>query len=349
MAERHLPSVALGAPLARLLDPLHRLADDLVGRAARAGLLYRGGFGDRARLEEHVAAVRTYSRSKPLGDVAVTWHTELAPSGKYFVRTGRAPSPSPVALPRESLTAAFELWLPRREHRGAMCVLLATTAEEGFLRRRIFSRRLLAEGVGVLLLENPFYGSRRPSGQMGPAIRTVEEQFAMNLATVDEARALLAWLRQSYSPVGVSGYSQGGFMSAFAAALVDFEVVAVPRGAGTSAVPVFTRSAMSEGIAWPTLAAEAGSERSARELFADYLRVVDVSLHPPPVAPALSTIVAVRHDRFVPPEDMEALHAHWRGSRLVWSEAGHVSSAIFDRKTHAQAILEAFRRAPESR
>jgi hypothetical protein len=192
--------------MARIFDSLHRFTDDLVGRMARAGLLYRGGFGDRVRLRAHVEAVRSYSRAKPLGDVAVIWEGPFAASGKYFVRVGRAPSPAAVELPNEVGTARFELWLPHRDFRGAVCLLLASTGEEGFLRRRFFSRRLLSEGLGVLLLENPFYGSRRPRGQIGPAIRTVEEQFAMNLATVDEARAFLGWLRaEGYGPIGVSG------------------------------------------------------------------------------------------------------------------------------------------------
>ena len=62
----------------------------------------------------------------------------------------------------------------------------------------------------------------------------------MNTATVDEARALLGRIcAAGYFP-GVTGYSQGGFMAAFAGALVDIPVVVVPRAAGTQAAPVLT-------------------------------------------------------------------------------------------------------------
>src|SRR4029078_2234243 len=101
-------------------------------------------------------------------------------------------------------------------------------------------RRFLAEGVGATLLETPYYGSRRPHGQRGPVLRTVVDQFAMNTAMVDEARALLGWIRDGGRVAGVTGYSQGGFMAAFAAAFVDFPVVVVPRAAGTHAAPVLT-------------------------------------------------------------------------------------------------------------
>ena len=62
------------------------------------------------------------------------------------------------------------------------------------------------------------------------------------------------------------------------------------------------------------------------------------------MAPQLATILVARHDRFVPPEDGEALHRHWAGSHLEWSEAGHVTSLLMDGKDHARAIVEAFDR-----
>lgn len=328
---------------------LHRLTDDAIAQALRAGVLYRKGFGDRSELERIVGSVDSYVRERPLGDVQVTWRGPARRNGTREVRRGTFVSPAPTPLPPESRTANFELWMPSRGFRGEMCVVLAATAEEGFIRRRLFARRLLDDGIGALILENPFYGSRRPSGQRGAALRTVADQFAMNTATVDEARALLGWIRdEGYFP-GVTGYSQGGFMAAFAAVLVDFPVVAVPRGVGTSAVPVFTKSALSHGIKWRTLAAESGSEEQARTEMALYLAVVDLTRHPAPVAPDLATVLVARHDGFVLPEDGEALHRHWAGSHLAWSEAGHVTSIFLDGKEHARVVVDAFRRARKRR
>ncbi len=323
---------------------LHRLADDAFGQAFRAGVLYRQGFGDRALLERLVTSVRSYVREQPLGEVRMTWSGRSRGVLGADVRVGTFVSPAPTPLPEESRLGHVELWTPQHGARGAMCLVLAASGEEGFLRRRAFVRRLLDAGIAALLLENPFYGLRRPAGQHGPALRTVADQFAMNTATVDEARALLGWIRdEGYFP-GVTGFSQGGFMAAFAAALVDFPVVAVPRGVGTSAVPVFTRSALSHGVRWKTLAAESGNEAQARADLAKYLAAVDLTQHAPPVAPELATILVARHDRFVPPEDGEALHRHWPGSRLAWSEAGHVTSLFLDGKEHARVVVEAFDR-----
>ena len=40
-----------------------------------------------------------------------------------------------------------------------------------------------------------------------------------------------------------------------------------------------------------------------------------------------------------------ALHAHWAGSKLVVSDAGHVTSVFLDDEAHAAALLAAFGRA----
>ena len=329
--------------MAPRLSRFHRLADDLVARAFRAGILYRSGFGDRDGLAEMVRAVAEYTRETPYGEGDLRW-TKSEDGGRH--RDGTFESPTTVPLPPEARQGVLELWSPVGTERGPACLVLAATGEEGFFRRRRLARTLVGAGITAVLLENPYYGARRPRGQHGPALRTVFDQFAMNLATVDEARFLLHVLRaRGYGPVGVTGYSQGGFMSAFAASLVDFPVVAVPRAAGTSAEVVFTESALSHGVHWPALAREVGSEERARRELASMLRVVDLTKHPAPIDTNLATIVVSRHDRFVPPADGEALHRHWAGSHLVWSEGGHVTSSVFDGSGQARAIIEAFRRA----
>jgi hypothetical protein len=176
-------------------------------------------------------------------------------------------------------------------------------------------------------------------------LRTVLDQFAMNTAMVDEARALLGWIRDTGRLAGVTGYSQGGFMAAFAAAFVDFPVVVVPRAAGTQAAPVLTEWALRRAVHWPSLARESGGLAEARAELARHLSVVDLTRHPAPVAPELATVMVARHDRVFPEHTGRALHRHWPGSELVVSNAGHVTSALLNDDAHARVVVSAFRRA----
>jgi len=225
----------------------HVLVDRLVARLARKGKLFEDGFGDVAKLRGISGEIRDYTLAREVGVEKLAWERPEKTTLGVRVRRGTFESPLARLLPPEARTAHFELLLPPRP-RG-VCLLLAATAEEGFARRRLFARHLLAEGLGVASLESPLYGLRRPAGQVGPRIRTVAEHFALNLATVDEGRALLAYLRAEVcEDVGVSGFSQGGFMGGFVAALSPFPLAAILRGAGDSVLPVFTRDALTRVV-----------------------------------------------------------------------------------------------------
>ncbi len=325
---------------------LHTFADRAVASLFRRVKLFRGGFGDARALERRVARVEAYASEARPERIEIAWGPSTLVNGGLR-RVGVFESPTKSDLPRESWKATVELTEPAAGTRGPIAILLAATAEEGFFGRRRLARALHSQGIATLLLENPFYGSRRPEGQFGAAVGTVAEQFAMNLATVDEARALTMYLvDRGHTKVGLTGYSQGGFMAAFAAATLDLPVAVVPRGAGSDASNVFLDGALSLGIDWKRLASDRGSLASARAELARCLGSVRVNRLPPPRCPEAAIIVSARHDGFVLPSEAEVLAEHWKGSELRWSSAGHVTSLLFDAKLHQSAIVDAFSRLP---
>lgn len=321
----------------------HTLVDRLVARLARTGKLFGEGFGDVDLLRSISAEIRDYTPARDVGIARVEWSGLEKNRLGVRIRRGTFESPLARLLPAESRRAEVELLLPKRV-RG-VCLLLAATAEEGFARRRLFARHLLEHGIGTLALESPLYGSRRPAGQVGPRIRTVAEHFALNLATVDEGRALLRFARNELcSEVGVSGFSQGGIMGGFVAALSRFPLAAVLRGAGDSALPVFTRDALTRVVDWESLARNIGSRAAAQNLFEEVLAPVRISRHPVPVVPEAAILVYGRHDAFVVRHETLALGRHWKGAEVREKPAGHVTQALFYRSSHARAVLDAFQR-----
>jgi hypothetical protein len=133
-------------------------------------------------------------------------------------------------------------------------------------------------------------------------------------------------------------------MAAFAAAMVPFEIAAIPRGAGSAAGPIFTTSALTRAFDWDRLAAEKGGVEEARQFFMECLEPVNVSHHGPPRLPEAAILVGARSDGFIPPTETEHLHRHWAGSELRWLDAGHVTSLVLQRKAQVRAILDAFER-----
>ena len=322
---------------------VHSLTDTTLATFLQRGRLYSDGFGDRRRMARLVEGVRDVPASEP-SPADVIWEKPRDVLGLRVLR-GSFRSPLADELPPESERVQLELIRPAREPDAPLAVLLAATAEEGFARRRVFAAPLLRKGVGVVMVENPYYGTRRPRGQRGANLASVADQFAMNLATVLEVRALLAHLRSHHgSKVVVTGFSQGAMMAAFAAVTVPFAVGVVPFAAGVGARPIFLDGVLSRVFDWGALARDEGGLAQEKEVFARALEPVSLAAHGPPVRPDLAVILGAAHDAFVPRAEVESLHAHWPGSELRWVGAGHVTGAVLHQGAHRRAILDVFSR-----
>lgn len=70
---------------------------------------------------------------------------------------------------------------------------------------------LLKEGIGAIILENPFYGLRKPKSQIRSNLHYVSDIFVMGGCLILECIALLNWCEQmNLGPLGVTGISMGG-------------------------------------------------------------------------------------------------------------------------------------------
>lgn len=77
---------------------------------------------------------------------------------------------NPDIVPSEVQDAYFEMVLPLKwqsnKHK-AICIHLAGTGDHYFWRRRNFmAKPLLKADIGSIILENPYYGLRKPKNQM---------------------------------------------------------------------------------------------------------------------------------------------------------------------------------------
>ena len=130
--------------------------------------------------------------------------TELKKTSKYVRNyTGSFLSPlcleSPDLLPHESRTCRFLLTLPTDWGRSSrrVCLHYAATGDHSFWRRYRFLAHPLAKdyNIGSVIVENPFYGTRKPRNQIRSGIRYVSDLFTMGSALVVEADFLLKWLQ----------------------------------------------------------------------------------------------------------------------------------------------------------
>ncbi|XP_032268701.1 protein ABHD18 isoform X2 [Phoca vitulina] len=121
----------------------------------------------------------------------------------------------PDIMPIESVIARFQLIVPKEWNSKykPVCIHLAGTGDHHYWRRRtLMARPMIKEArMASLLLENPYYGCRKPKDQIRSSLKNVSDLFVMGGALVLESAALLHWLeREGYGPLGMTGISMGG-------------------------------------------------------------------------------------------------------------------------------------------
>lgn len=311
---------------------------------ARQPRFFEEGWGSEPLLEKLLRAPHGFAFPE-LREVALRPPVR---EGRLLVQEGRFPSPAAEGpLPASCHEARFQLLLPEQAGpRPPVCLFLPSSGDEGFGRRRVLAEGLARHGVGSLLLEIPYYGSRRPPGQQGVAVRTVVDLLLLFRASAVEATALLGWLlARGHPKVGVSGYSMGGSLAAYAAALFPLPAAVVPITTAHSAAPVYTEGVLSALPDWETLGRTSGGPEAARQRLAEVLnKAASIDALPPLSNPQRAILVAARADGFVPSSSTLRLLQHWRGAELRYMPGGHLSAFLTGQGTMLRALLDAFDR-----
>lgn len=320
------------------------VADLVFGLVARGPRFFSDGWGDRALCEATDPA--ELARRPP-----ARLDLELGPPRRAhggLLQEGSFTSPE-GCLPDCARRARIRLLLPDRPAAG-VAVHLAASGDQGFGLRLRFAAPLLEQGIGALVLEQPFYGARRPPDQPRHAVRSVSDLHLMGRATFLEARGLLRWLREvlRVPRIGVTGYSMGGQFAAMAGASWPGPLAVVPVAPTCSPDSVLRDGVLRHVAHWRALAGETGDELAARTELVQHLERFSVTALPPPVFPRAAIVVGTSADGVVPPAEMEKIARHW-GAELRWLPAGHVTAVVLHLAAMRQAIADAFQRLPAVR
>ena len=218
--------------------------------------LFSRGWGDTELLKQLAKFQRiVLQKDKMINDVyKIFENTEITISKETKINStlslykGEFISPLtkiiPNALPRESEKAYFQVVLPHKwKDKKPIAIHLAGTGDHFFWRRRQFMAVPLAKeyNIGSIILENPFYGYRKPKKQVRSAVNYVSDIFVMGVALLVETVTLMLWCqRNGYGPLGVTGISMGGHMATVAASGWFDPIAIVPCLSWSSAGPAFT-------------------------------------------------------------------------------------------------------------
>uniref|UniRef100_A0A6B2E702 Protein ABHD18 n=1 Tax=Phlebotomus kandelakii TaxID=1109342 RepID=A0A6B2E702_9DIPT len=187
----------------------------------------------------------------------------------------------PGLVPEASQEAHFQVILPHKwndEKFKPMCIHLAGTGDHYYWKRRTLSAKpLLKEGnIGTIILENPFYGVRKPKDQKRSSLHNVSDIFVMGGCLVLECLVLLHWCeRNGYGPLGITGLSMGGHMASVAATNWHKPLAIVPCLSWSTASAVFTQGVMTQSINWDILKTQYFADDNYRERLAKMVTIVD--------------------------------------------------------------------------
>lgn len=317
------------------MHPIDRVAAFMTKRGPARLRIFPGGWGD-AEYVAQLDNIATLQTAPP------SLHISWLPTKHRRDRTVRDGHFTALTdVPDAARTATVRLIEPVGGS-GRLCLLMAAWNDHGYNTRQQLSAELLDRNVGSLILEIPYYGSRRLVGPDEPPIQTVADFARMGLGAVTEGRALLTHFRDNYQ-MGVSGYSMGGNIGALVGAAAGFPVAMAPLAASHSPGPVFLDGAISSGIQWSALGGREEEPRLRASLTA-----TSVLRLPAPDWSRAAVLVAGRADGFIPTTAVEKLHRHWTGSELRWRRGGHATLLWRQRAVLAEAIVDSFDRVERS-
>lgn len=191
-----------------------------------------------------------------------------------------------------------------------------------FDARVLCAPQWFARGVDVALLTLPLHGSRCPRGvpYSGAAfgswdVAHLNESVRESVHDIDGVLRHLA--AASDAPVGLIGFSLGGYLAALMAELSTRPAFVVPIMA-----PVFLGDL--PGRLYSLLGGGRVAPLSDAELDRGY-KVHSPLQRPLAISRERVMIVGGRSDAFVPPAHPRALWQHWGRPRLHWLNGGHLT------------------------
>ncbi|OFW53388.1 MAG: hypothetical protein A2V75_10315 [Actinobacteria bacterium RBG_16_70_17] len=297
--------------------------------------VFRRGWGDpdalAAYLEESASAT-------PIPEVPI----EEGPEGAFDSLAARDLSfESPGRFLPEASRVARARLVRGSGDPDRLVVLMASWNDHGYQGRLRLARALAAHGVASVMLEQPFYGDRRPVPGEEQPITTVADFMWMGRSAVLEGRVLADHFRRRGYRVGVAGYSMGGNMAGFLAASMPFPVAPALLAAPFSPGPPFLHGILQATVDWEALG---GDNPDTREHLSEILHSASILRFPAPGHTRAAVLVAATRDGYVPTAAAQAVHRHWPGSVMHWVNAGHGTLLWFNRERLVDAVVRSFER-----
>ncbi len=185
-------------------------------------------------------------------------------------------------------------------------------------------------GINCVLTTQPYHGTRKPAGTYDGDLMLcgdMEQSVEAFRQSVGDIRSLVTWTRSRFTgPLGVGGFSLGGFVTGLVACVenrIDF------------ALPIIASGNLIKGMWDKPLISQLKHDLDTAGVteakLSENWRIIMPVNFKPKLPPERIQVIAGLYDILIPPPNVEELHEKWNRPRLKWLPCGHVSIALCPR------------------
>lgn len=193
-------------------------------------------------------------------------------------------------------------------------------------------------GVNCVFFNQPYHGPRKPRGTADGDLMLSGDMEQTVLAfrqAVCDVRSLITWTRANFTgPVGLVGFSLGGFIT-FITSCVDDRI--------SYAIPVIAAGDLMTGIeksfVAKTIIRDLKSSGLTKEQVVANWRIIMPINFRPKLPPEKIQIIAGRYDLLIPANKVEEIWERWNRPPITWFPGGHITIGLFPRLL-VNSILE---------
>lgn len=186
-------------------------------------------------------------------------------------------------------------------------------------------------GINSVFITQPYHGTRAPKGKSDGALMLSGDQEQTIHAfrqAVGDMRSAVTWAKERFGgPVGVMGFSLGGFISLLAVCVDDRIDFAVPVIASGDFVRGMWRTQFTR-----TLVRDFEKAGLTEERVRENWGIIFPIRFRPKIALERIQLIGTLYDTLVPARSVEELWEAWGRPPIVWLPTGHVSVFLYARR-----------------
>ena len=262
-----------------------------------------------------------------------------------------------IPKPKNSCKAFIEFVIPqgkdlfkKRNDLPLVLIMPASGDDDLNYRKKKLAFPLAQKGIASVLLEIPFYGRRKPEGQISTNVDLVSDYLLMIYLSIQEGRSLLnTFYKNGFPYLGVTGLSMGGFAAGAIASSIPFPTALVCALTGNTTADTLAYGKCFENCVWESLTKSDSLNFARKKMHRYFSLLASLTLLPPPPSLNSALLINAEDDAYIPKINALKLKQYWKGVEQIWMPGGHFTTIFKGPSLMVEGLEQAFKKVPSTR